>query len=181
MNRSALLLLMVVPIAIGLSGPVRADDRSEINALYSRLEQALKNETPENTLALETPDFRSYLATGKTLTGRGLVQQMKQQNAAVKSIKDVNIRVKTAKIVGKTAKVTTDFSYAVLIDDKDGHIGPKGATHEMAMRGEVRNDLVKTAAGWKFKTMREGKGKILIDGQPVRNAPPRPGQRAPKR
>lgn len=172
MNRSILLVLGAVILAAGSAGGARADDRAEIDALYVKLAQALKNKTPEETLALETPDFKSIDAHGKAISGKALVAQMKQQDSSVKDIKSVDIKVKSYGIKGNTAKAVTDFSYAVEIEDKDGHMGPKGGTHEMAMSGEVKNDLVKTAAGWKFKSMREGTGKVFIDGKPVPQAPP---------
>jgi hypothetical protein len=156
----------------GMLVSVRADDRAEIDALYSKLEQALKNKTPEDTLALETPDFIA-IERGKAISGKELVKEMKAQDAAVKTVKDVSIKVKKAVITGKTAKVTTDFRYLVEVDDPAGHMGPKGATHEMSMQGEVKNDLVKTASGWKFKTMQQGVGKMLVDGKPVPQVPPK--------
>ena len=55
-------------------------------------------------------------------------------------------------------RFVTNFSYAVMIEDKEGHMGPKGGTHEMAMSGEVKNDLVKTADGWKI-----ARREILLD------------------
>ena len=177
LRRTILLALALALTTAGLVSGARADDRAEIDALYAKLEQALKNKTPEATLALETPDFTAQGEGGKTISGKKLVEQMRQQNAAVQSIKDVKITVKKAVIAGKTAKVTTNFSYAVMVEDKDGHMGPKGESHEMALSGELKNDLVKTAAGWRFKTMNRGTGKMLIDGRPVQSAPPsQPGK-----
>ena len=37
----------------------------------------------------------------------------------------------------------------------------------MAGTGSVHNDLVKTAHGWKFKTMEEHPGKMTMDGKPM--------------
>ena len=180
MNSIIIRTLAVVLLIGGIVGSARANDRSDIDALYTRLEQALKNRTPEVTLELETPDFRSIGANGKASTGRQLVEQMKRQDAGVKSVKDVTIAVKRATITGKTARVVTDFRYTVMVDDKDGHLGPKGATHEMGMRGDLKNDLVKTAAGWRFRTMETGRGKVLIDGKPVRNPAPGTTRKVPK-
>ena len=171
--RGFIVTIAAAAVLANFAGMARADDRAEINALYSKLEAALKNKTPEDTLALETPDFTA-LEKGKKITGKQLVQEMKAQDASVKTVKDVTIKVKKAAITGKTAKVTTDFSYLVEVDDPEGHMGPKGATHEMSMSGAVSNDLVKTAAGWKFKTMKQGVGKMLVDGKPVPRVSPAP-------
>jgi len=50
----------------------------------------------------------------------------------------------------------------------------------MSMSGEVSNDLVKTAAGWKFKTMKQGVGKMLVDGKPVPQQAPQKPKRGKK-
>ena len=172
MNRSILTAFAAALLIGGLAGGARADDRAEIDALYAKLAEALKNKTPEATLALEAPGFTCQGGDGKKITGKEFVQQMKKQNATSKSIKDVNIAVKKADIKGKTAKVTTDFGYTVEVEDREGHMGPKGATHEVSMNGAVKNDLVKTPSGWKFLTMQQGVGKMLVDGKPVSSAPP---------
>ena len=179
MNRG-LLLASAAALLIAISGvQARADDRSEIDALYAKLTTALKNKTPEAVLPLEAPGFTSTSA-GKKINGQQLLEQMKMRNATTGPIKDVSVAVKKADIKGKTAKVVTDFAYTVEVVDKDGHMGPKGGTHEMSMSGLVKNDLVKTTGGWKFLTMQQGSGKMLVDGKPV--GPPPPGTRkAPKR
>lgn len=169
MNRSILNIFAAAVLFAGVAGGAHADDRAEIVALYAKLTSALKNKTPEAILPLEAEGFTST-SGGKKVNGQQLLAQMKQRNSATKSIKDVSIKVKKADIKGKMAKVTTDFSYAVEIDDKDGHMGPKGATHEMSMTGVVKNELVKTAGGWKFLTMEQGVGKMLVDGKPVPSA-----------
>ena len=170
MKQNFIIAVAAILLTAGIANAGRADDRAEIDALYARLAEALRNKTPEATLALETPDFTAQGADGKAISGKQLAEQMKQ-NASGRDIKDVKITVKKAVIVGKTAKVTTNFGYAVLVEDKDGHMGPKGGTHEMALSGEMKNDLVKTAAGWKFKTMHQGVGKMMIDGKPVSARP----------
>jgi ketosteroid isomerase-like protein len=165
--------LAAVALLGGFTGIARADDRAEIDALYAKLENALRNKTPEDTLALETADFTA-MENGKRITGKQFVQEMKAQDAIVKAVKDVSIKVKKAAITGKTAKVSTDFRYTVEVEDPEGHMGPMGATHEMSMQGRVSNDLVKTAAGWKFRTMRQGVGKMLVDGKTVPQIPAKP-------
>ncbi len=171
MNRG-FILASAAGLTIAISGVgARADDRSEIDALYAKLTAALKNKTPEAITALEAPGFTSTSA-GKTINGKQLLEQMKQRNATSGPIKDVSVSVKKADIKGKSAKVVSDFSYTVEVVDKDGHMGAKGGTHEMSMSGLVKNDLVKTYGGWKFLTMQQGAGKMLVDGKPVGPAPP---------
>jgi len=157
-----------------VSVPVLADDRKDIDALYAKLTQAMKNKDADATLALETPDFVATSPGGGKMNGKQFAAQMKQENAGVKSIKSIDIKVKSVDIKGKTAKVTTNFNYAVEVEDKEGHMGPKGKTHIMSMIGEVKNDLVKTAAGWKFKSMVHGGGQVMMDGKPFN-----PGGAAP--
>ncbi len=174
MNRAIAFGLALTMAACFTGAQARADDRKEIDALYAKLAQALRTKNADATLSLETHDFTAKSPDGKLLNGKQLAAQMKQENADVKSVKAVNIKVKSADIKGKTAKVTSSFDYVGEVEDKQGHMGPKGKTHVMSMSGEVKNDLVKTASGWKFKTMQQVAGKMMMDGKPFN-----PGGAAP--
>ena len=153
--------------AIAVSVPAAADDRKDIEALYAKLAQALKTRNADATLALETPDFTAKGMDGKPMTGKQLAAQMKQENAGVKSVKSVDIKIRDMKITGKTAVVTTSFNYMVEVIDAEGHMGRKGQTHTMGMAGMVKNELAKTTSGWKFKSMEQSPGEMTMDGKPM--------------
>ena len=59
MHRSVSMALTAALLVLVLVGGARADDRKEIDALYARLGKALKNRTPEATLALDEVTRRS--------------------------------------------------------------------------------------------------------------------------
>lgn len=139
--------------------PARADDRKEIEGLYTRLRHALLTNHLDDTLSMETPDFRSKGMDGKVQTGPELVKQMKME-ASAGTLKQMDIKIVKMAVKGKNADVTTSFMAGS--DSKDA----KGKTHKLGMTGSIHNTLVKTAAGWKFKTMEQKAGGMTIDGHP---------------
>jgi ketosteroid isomerase-like protein len=161
-------------LALCAAVSARADDKAEISSLYQKLETALKTQKYEATLGLETPDFVSTDAQGKKSTGKQMVEDMKKQNMGGTTVKEMSIKLQSVAISGKSAKVTTSFTYDVQVTDSKGNMGPKGKTHIMAMKGSVKNDLLKTAAGWKFKTMQMSPTSMMMDGKPYN-----PGAGAP--
>ncbi|HLJ54735.1 MAG TPA: nuclear transport factor 2 family protein [Chthonomonadaceae bacterium] len=168
MTRHGLTICATALILAGGIGAARANDRADIDKLYAKLTAALKNLRPDDTLALEAPGFVSTEPDGSKLNGQQVAAMMKKENEGVKSVKSVSIKIKECKITGKTAKVATDFSFAIVVEDKEGHMGKKGATHVMASSGKVTNDLVKTGDGWKFLSMSQAGGKMTMDGKPMK-------------
>jgi ketosteroid isomerase-like protein len=157
--------LAAVLAAMSITGAARADDRKDIEALYAKLRQALMTNKPEATLALETPDFVAKQPDGSTMTGKQLVAQMKQEAAGSKLTK-MDIKLDKIDVKGKTAKVVTKFIASGEMVDKAGMMGKKGAKHTMDVSGSIKNDLVKTAQGWKFKTMESLSESMKMDGKP---------------
>ncbi len=150
---------------ISLAVSACADDRTEINALYAKLKQYLVTNNPDGILPLEMPDFKATMADGKVLNGKALSARMKQQSAGSKLLK-MDIEPKKVDIKGKSANVLTFFSFSSEMVDAAGNMGPKGKKHVMAGSGNISNTLVKTPQGWKFKTMKEEKAKMTMDGKP---------------
>jgi ketosteroid isomerase-like protein len=160
-------LVMASVIALAVLGQARADDRKDIDALYAKLAAALKAKNPDAILALQTPDFKSKGPDGKTMTGKELAVQMKQENAAIGKVTSSEIKVKSAAIKGNTAVVTSSFVFSAEVPDPQGHMGPKGKTHTMGMTGTAKNDLVRAGGAWKFKTMEQGVATMTMDGKPM--------------
>ncbi len=164
-------------LVLGASA-VRADDRKDIEALYGKLKQALMANNADATLAMETPDFVATGADGRKMNGKQLAAQMKQQ-AALGKPRKMDIHLDKVNVKGKTASVTTTFSFESVITGMGGQAAPKARPHVMAMSGSIHNDLVKTPQGWKFKTMQEKAGKMTMDGKPfdpamMAGGPPKP-------
>lgn len=163
-------LAAVLACALLAAGsPARADDRADIAALYAKLRQAILTNHPEATLAMETPDFVSKGEGGRTMNGKQLAEQMKAEHGRMK-LKTMTIKIDKMAIHGRTADVTTSFAFSTEMVDKGGQMGPKGKAHLMAATGTIHNTLVKTAQGWKFKTMDERAGAVTMDGKPFNPA-----------
>lgn len=167
--------LAVIALACGIAGESRADDQTEIAALYKKLESAMRAQSSEATLALLAPDFSYKARDGKILNGKQFADQLKVQKAGIKAVKEMKMKVTATHITGNTAKVTNEFSWAMQIEDARGQMGPKGMLHTMASTGSVENDLTKTPKGWRFVTLHTVNGNMTMDGKPIM----RPGQAPP--
>jgi ketosteroid isomerase-like protein len=158
--------LAAILVAASVCSSARADDRKDIEALYGKLEHAFMKKDVAAVENLQTPDFTHKGADGKVTSGKEVDAQMRQQFAMQETAK-MNIKVVKCVIKGKTAKADTTFTYIATMKDKDGQMGPKGKIHTLTMAGGVGNDLVKTAQGWKFKSMEQHVGKMTMDGKPM--------------
>lgn len=165
MRRGWIAAVAAAVIVTGMPRAARADDRADIQALYARLSKALTSGRLDDTLALETPDFKSVGIDGRVQNGRQLVAEMKQHSAGMKLLA-MNIRIASMSIKGATADVTTRFDAKSETTDAAGQMGPKGAKHVLTMSGVMHNTLVKGRGGWKFRTLEEKTGKTAMDGKP---------------
>jgi hypothetical protein len=163
-------LWAAVPLSLLLASVAVADDRKEIEALYGKLRQALLAGRYEDTLALETSDFKARQPGGTTLTGKQLVDQMKTQGSIMK-LKSMTISLTRVVIGGKSARVETRFTGSSDVVDDTGQMGPKGKKHVLTISGRIKNTLQKTAEGWKFHTMENVSEEAKIDGKAMGMAP----------
>jgi len=162
--KSRQMALFTLCVLLGLPAlRAKADDRSEIVALYHRLEVAQKAQSASGTLALLAPNFSYKSGDGKTHNAQEFVDQMKMQMKLVKRIRDTKMKVTKVVINGKRAKVTNDFAWSMEIEDT----AKPGQLHVMASTGSVENELEKTSKGWKFLTLRTVSGKMTMDGHPI--------------
>jgi hypothetical protein len=158
---------MSAAMVLTLACTAFADDKTEIVALYAKLEHAMKAQSSAQVLALLSPSFSYKDRSGKVLNGKEFADQINVQKTEIVAIKEMKMKVTQSLITGKTAKVTNEFSWAMEIADKAGQSGPKGMHHVMASTGVVENDLEKTPAGWRFLTLNTVNGKMTMDGKPM--------------
>src|SRR4051812_13425642 len=86
---------------VAVTGIARADDKSEIAALYKKLEKAMAAKDANAVMAVGTKDF-SYTEGGKTLTGDEMMRQMKQQFAMMTGTPRSKTAILSCKVNGKT-------------------------------------------------------------------------------
>lgn len=159
---TAFTLLLVLVIA---GSTARANDRQEIDALYTRFKHAFLHKDYDALTALESPDFTDKGPKGRTLNAQQANAEIKQQFANTKSVKKMDVQIKKLTIQGKNATALTNFTFAGVIVDTDGEMGAKGKTHAMMVIGSTRDTLIKTAKGWRFKTFSTTSKNVLVDGK----------------
>lgn len=178
MMKTGLLFGALMAGAVLFTSPARADDASEIKALFKQLTTAMMAGKYDDTLKMETKDFKAVGPDGSSMTGQQMVATMKARDGMMK-LKSMDIKVQKLDIKGTSAVAESAFSTKSEMTDAAGQMGPKGKTHTMEMSGQAKNQLEKTKAGWKFKTFEQKVMKMTMDGKPfdptkMGGAPPPP-------
>ncbi len=154
------LILAAAGIALFGTAPVRADDKSDINALYGKIIKAMKAKDVKAIMALGTPDFTSTEA-GHTMNAAQTAQVMETQFKMTKSLDSVTMKPTKIDIKGGNAVVLADYTFKGTITGQDGK------THKMSDAGVTKDMLVKTNKGWMFKSTESVKQNPMIDGKSV--------------
>lgn len=162
---SLTLLLMLLPIAQARPRVVLSQDdsvRKELEAVYAKRDQALKDKNFDFMLSQEAEDYTEKSKDGK-------VMNKEQADAAAEDVKKMVVAVSEESSKIESVKEGDDGEYIVEISDQ-GKLtikGPDGNNHEVEGHGRSRDTWVKTEAGWKIKAHEEIESTITIDGQPV--------------
>jgi ketosteroid isomerase-like protein len=144
---------------VGISLIAHADDRKDIDALYSKVGKAMEAKDINGILATGTKDF-TYTEAGKTMTGEQVSAQMKEQFKAVKGPMKSKLTVVSCKITGKTAMViSTDYSEMQVP-------GQDGKSHKVVTTGKSKDVVVKTDKGWLMKSVNVLSSSMTMDGKP---------------
>jgi ketosteroid isomerase-like protein len=166
---AALLLAGIVPTA------VRADDkavRKEIEGLYAKMVQAMKNKNIKSVMETGTPDFTMKQANGQVLKAKDVAVQMQGEFAMTKSVDQCTMTIDKLTVNGNTAVSTASYIMAMTVGGQK-----PGETHKFTSKGINKDTLVKTPKGWKFKSVENVKDTMTMDGKPFdpqTMAPPPP-------
>ena len=147
------------------AGVATADDPKEIRATYDKFCAAIVRQNIPAIRALETPDFTADL-DGRKGNAKQAEADMKQQFSTPGRVRFMRVVLRTVSIRGKTADVKTDFWYQAETTLKS----PSGKPHIRDRAGSIANTLIKTAGGWKFKTMMQKTLSVAVDGQRINPA-----------
>jgi ketosteroid isomerase-like protein len=160
--------------AAALSLPVvsaRADDKSDIHALYGKILAAMKAKDTKAIMALGTPDFVS-IDHGTKMNAQQTAQMMDMQFKMMKSMDSMKMNVEKLDIKGKNAAATTNYAFKVKMTGQDGKL------HTISDSGITKDTLVKTGKGWLFKTQETISQHSMMDGKPMpMPAPPMPASK----
>jgi hypothetical protein len=144
---------------------LRADDRTDITQLYTKLQAAQKAQSVEDTYRLLAPDFHHTLRSGQELNAKQFVELIGNQKSTGKVIKSMVIKVIKIDLHGDKAKVTNSFDWSLEYSDPPLSPGKPGLKHKLTSTGTVSNDLRKTTQGWRFVTLQTVSGKMTLDGK----------------
>ncbi|HEY3783189.1 MAG TPA: nuclear transport factor 2 family protein [Fimbriimonadaceae bacterium] len=148
-------------LAITLIASAQNADKAQIKKQYAKLAVAMKAKDIATIEAMETKDY-SEEAMGKTMARKESDEKMKQEFAAVKSIKSLDIEVLDLKIYGKTAIATSKYTMVATIAGGDGKM------HTLKAQGKTTDNLVKANGGWLFKHEKDSGYKATLDGKTVK-------------
>lgn len=162
---------IVSALAVTSCLSARADDKSDINALYAKLSQAFKAKDTKGIVALGTPDFTSKMPGRPAMDMKASEQGMDEGFKAMKSMDQVVMKPDKITIKGKTAVVMGHYSFKATV------MGPKGKTQTMTDQGTSKDVLAKTPKGWLFKSTETLTSHQMLDGKPFSMGGPPPGKK----
>lgn len=153
-----MLAYAAVGLALVASATVRADDRKDIEAMFAKLDKAISAKDVNTVKTLYVKDM-TFTDSGAKMTGVQIVSLMDQQLKAIPSIKSKHT-VESCTVKGNQATVKT--SDVTNISGPD----PGGKQHTMVSSNISNDVLVKTSAGWVFKSITVLSKKLTMDGKP---------------
>jgi len=158
--------VMVFGLA-GIAPAGRADDKSEIKKLFTKLSTAFKNKDTNGIFALCTPDFTEK-NHGMVIDAKASRAQMEQMFAMAKSIKDCTFTPTKIDVTGSTATAASVGKSSFVIVDSQGMFGAKGLTHNMTDTSTSKCTIVKDKGKWKFKQLEMLTESPVVDGKPLK-------------
>ena len=145
--------------ALAFNAPTaRADDKSDIKALYPKVAALFMKKDVEGIMRIGTSDFKMK-QMGQTMDAK-TVKGMLQQQFATVTMKASVMKPTSIKVSGNKAVVLSDSKTSMVSK------GPDGKSHTIVSVGKGRDTLVKTKAGWKFSMVESLSEKMTMDGKP---------------
>ena len=158
MRIAALALLLCVITA----GAAAADDTKDIRTTYDKFCAAIVHQKFAALRALEMPDFTAQEGA-RTLNGKQEEASLRQQFSTKGKVRFMRVLMRGLSVRGNTANVHADFWYQAVVPIP----GSAGKSHRMDRAGSISNTFVKTASGWKFKTMTQTTLSVAVDGKRI--------------
>jgi ketosteroid isomerase-like protein len=157
--RNTVRIAMACLACLALSGAARADDKSDIQALLHKTEQAMTAKDVKGVMATATKDF-SYTSHGKTLTGDEVAAKMQQQFQSIPGSPKFKYTIVSCEVKGKGATVVMNDDMVLQMASKDNK------PHLIASASQSKLALVKTGKAWLIKSETILSNKLTVDGKP---------------
>jgi hypothetical protein len=131
----------------------------ELEAVFAKRVQAVKNKDAEAQLAQVSPDYSATEPNGQTLNYEQIVAYMRRGAEQIVSVVDLSITIESLTVSGKEAIVDARQKFSRTQRLRDGNI------HNVVTGVLQREIWVRTIEGWKLKrvdNLREQ--RFLVDG-----------------
>ena len=139
-----------------------ADTKSEIQAAYRKMEDALRTKNIAGVMAMCTADFKWIDNKGQAMTRAQMEQQMKMQFGGIKKIDHVSNKVEKVTVKGNQATTRTNGIFEATL-----MLTPDAKKSSKLKGGSVTDDTwVKTPKGWMLKQVNVIKETMTLDGKP---------------
>ncbi len=139
--------------------PALANDKQDIEALYTKLAKAVMAKDIKGITSTGTADM-TYTEQGRTITAQQATAQMSAQFAAIKTAPKVKMTVLSCDVKGKEAKVGAKHYTELSVPGQDGK------AHVITVTSKSKDLLVKTPKGWLMKTVVVESSQYTMDGKP---------------
>ena len=152
----------IVVLAGGVTVPgAAADDRAvraELQAAYSRMEQAMNAKDLPGSLAALTADYSEKPLVGKVIKRPQLDAARKQSAKSIQA----NFQIQNVAVAGEKAVATVRYRMAIVtVPEMD-----QGKSHQVVATAPFKQTWVRTAKGWRIQRSEEQKGATLtLDGK----------------
>src|SRR5438876_151303 len=123
--------LCAASVSLLFAPSARADDKADIRALYAKIEKAFKTRDTKAIMSMATPDFTEKVGN-QVFNAKQVEAQMRQEFAATKEQRDVEMKPDKIDVKGSKAVVLANDKMNSVVVDQQGQMGPKGATHTIA-------------------------------------------------
>jgi hypothetical protein len=155
---SIILLATLTYIPSGYAGD--STTRTEIEALYAKIDQSRIKK--DNTLyqSLEMDDYTSKSKEGKIKTREEADTESNSALARVKEVQSFKTKVEDLK-EEKNGEVSVLINMSAVLTGS----GPDGKEHKIEVQSKARDVWVKTEQGWKIKSHEGGESSFTVDGQ----------------
>jgi ketosteroid isomerase-like protein len=148
--------LLITVAAIGVTA--RADDTSDIHALFYKLARSMSAKDSSGVMAVGTSDL-TYIEKGRVLSGNQIAEHMERRFRLMEGTPRCRFQVLSMQIKGRNASVlTSDFTEAEVS-------GATGRMHKVIATGRSRDELVKSKRGWLLKTVIVQSSSMTMDGK----------------
>ena len=157
-------LLVVLAALLMMVGPARADEkelRKEFEAIYARVDQAIKNKDTKSLIAMLADDFTSKEEDGKILDREQSIASVTQSMAAIKEVHSAATKIDSLK--EGNGQVVVDYTQTV----KATIDGADGSTHEIVATQKGRDTWARTDHDWILKQGENLGNTVTVDGKPV--------------